>query len=89
MKELKYIYLEPSTCACPSDGAMWCEDMQTCDNCGRLYTQYIRTDLSVSISKIQELIKGSYLPDGETLRAVRADDIQTLIDSAKGGDNEG
>lgn len=35
------------------------------------------------VSKLEMLIESNYLPDGETLRAVRADDLQKLIDEAK------
>lgn len=85
MKELKYIYLEPSTCACPSDGAMWCEDMQTCDNCGKLYTQYIRADLAVNISKLEELI-GCY--EGMSMLTLGPEllaDLQKFIDDSNHG----
>lgn len=86
MSEFKEIYLEPSKCACPSSGAMWCEDSQSCNNCGKAYIKYIREDLAVSVSAIEALIhdlKSKPFVDARYLEVAK---VQKLIKEAKGNE---
>lgn len=80
MSELKEIYLEPSGCACPKEGQMWCEDTQVCDNCEKPYTRYIRADLAASIGKLEELMANC---NDKTNPMALEDDLQKLIDETK------
>ena len=42
------IYLQPECCATPDAGRLWCEDPDPVDcEDGRLWTKYVRADLSV------------------------------------------
>lgn len=90
MNELKKIYLEPSGCACPKEGQMWCEDTQVCDNCEKPYTPYIRADLAVSIIKLEEafkLVEDENIHIGERYYVLNKV-LQKIIDDHKKGMEE-
>ena len=52
MNEHKEIYLEPKECSDPDTGPMWCQDSQSCNNCGKSWIKYVMDDIKLEKEQI-------------------------------------